>query len=89
MQFAPAAAILIGTVCEVMFTTRGGKMLFGLEGAIIGAWFALPLCFLAAFFLTEPHPSLAVRALWIVLLAFAVAAVNCGIAFAGCMLVMP
>lgn len=89
LQFSPAAAILLGTGYEVRFIPRGGKMLVGLEGALVGAYFALPLCFIAALFLTTPHPKAAVRALWIVLLAIAVAAVNSAIAFGGCMLVMP
>jgi hypothetical protein len=89
LQFAPAAVILLAVGYEVAFIPRGGTMIVGLKGAVVGSWFALPLCFLAAFFLTKPHPSLALRVLWIVLLAVGVAAVNCGIAFAGCMLVVP
>jgi hypothetical protein len=89
LQLAPAAVILLAVGYEVAFIPRGGTMIVGLDGALFGAWFALPLCFAAAFFLTKPHPSLALRVLWIVLLAVGVAAVNCGIAFAGCMLVVP
>ena len=88
LQFAPATVILLATGYEVKFIPRGGKMLVGLDGALVGAWIALPLCFIAAFFLTQPHPKPAVRAFWIVLLAVALAAVNCAIAFAGCMVVM-
>jgi|SRR6185436_5029529 len=88
LQFSPAGAILLAVGYEVAFIPRGGTMIVGLDGAIVGAWFALPLCFAAAFFLTKPHPNRAVRAIWIVLLAVGVAAVNCGIAFAGCMLVV-
>ena len=83
LQFAPSAVILLATGYEVKFIPRGGKMLVGLDGAIIGAYVALPLCFAAAFFLTKTHPKWAVRAIWIVLLAVAVAAVNSAIAFAG------
>ena len=89
LQFMPAAVILLGTAYEVKFIPRGGKMIVGVEGALVGAWIALPLCFVAAFFLTKPHPNPAVRALWIALLALAVAVVNCAIAFAGCILVLP
>ena len=89
LQFSPAAVILLGTGYEVRFIPRGGKMIVGLDGALVGAYFALPLCFIAAFFLTQPHPKPAVRAIWIVLLGVALAAVNCAIAFTGCMLVMP
>ena len=89
LQFSPAAVILLASGCEVAFTPRGGKMLVGLDGAIVGACIALPLCFAAAFFLTKPHPEPAVRVMWIVLMAFAVAIVNSAIAFGGCMLVMP
>ena len=89
LQFAPAAVILLATGCEVAFIPRGGKMIVGLDGAIVGAYVALPLCFAAAFFLTKPHPNPAVRALWIVLLAAALVTVNSAIAFAGCMVVMP
>lgn len=89
LQFSPAAAILLGTGYEVHFIPRGGKLLVGLEGALVGTYFALPLCFVAAFFLTKPNPNPAVRAIWMVLLSIAVGAVNCAIAFGGCMLVMP
>ena len=89
LQFTPAAVILLATGYDVKFIPRGGRMLVGLDGAFVGAWIALPLCFVAAFFLTKPHPNPAVRAIWIVLLALAVAVVNSGIAFAGCMMVMP
>lgn len=89
LQFAPAAVILMGTGYEVAFTPRGGKMIVGLDGALAGSFIAAPLCLIAAYFLTTPHPKPAVRAIWIMLLAVAVAAVNCAIAFGGCMLVMP
>ena len=88
LQFAPAAAILLATAYDVAFTPRGGKMIVGLDGAIVGIFFALPLCFVAAVFLTKPDPNLPMRVFWIVLLAAAVAAVNSAIAFGGCMLVM-
>ena len=88
LQFAPAAVILLATGYEVAFIPRGGKMIVGLDGAITGACLAVPLCFAAAFFLTKPHPNRAVRAIWIVLLAVAVAAVNSAIAFAGCAAVL-
>ena len=84
LQFAPAAVILLATAYEVFLIPRGGRMLVGLEGALVGACFALPLCFVAAFFLTRQHPKPAVRALWIVLLALAVACLNIAIAFGGC-----
>ncbi len=89
LQFTPAAVMLLGSAYEVTFIPRGGKMLVGVEGAVAGAWIALPLCFVAAFFLTKPHPTPAVRALRIVLLAVGLAVVNCAIAFAGCVLVLP
>ncbi len=89
LQFSPAVAILLGTGYEVAFIPRGGTMIVGLKGAVAGGYFALPLCFAAAYFLTKPHPNWIVRALWIFLLAVAVAAVNSAIAFGGCMLVVP
>jgi hypothetical protein len=88
LQFAPAAVMLLAVGYEVAFIPRGGTMIVGLKGAAVGVWFALPLCFAAAFFLTEPHPNLALRVLLIVLLAVGVATVNSGIAFAGCLLMI-
>lgn len=98
LQFAPAAVILLAKSYDAAFVPSGGKMVAGLLGgkmimgldcAIVGVYFALPLCIVAAFFLTKPDLNFAVRAIWIVLLAAAVAAVNSAIAFGGCMLVMP
>ncbi len=88
LQFSPAAAILLAVSYEVAFMPRTGKGIMGLDGASAGVCFALPLCFAAAVFLTKPDPNSAIRTIWIVLLAIAVAAVNTAIAFAGCRLVL-
>ncbi len=89
LQFVPAAVVLLATAYDAFLIPRGGRMLVGLEGAVVGCVIAIPLCFVAAFFLTRPHPRWEVRTVWVILMALAVAAVNSGIAFGGCMLVMP
>ena len=63
-------------------------MLVGLDGALLGAYFAVPFCFVAGFVLSKPHPRWYVRAAWFLLMSICVLAVNSVLAFAGCMVVL-
>ena len=81
--------ILFATGYDLAFIPRGGRMLVGLDGALVGACFALPLCLVAGWILTKPQPRGYVRAGWFLLLSAAVIAVNFALAFAGCVVVMP
>ena len=88
LLFSPTAVMLLATGFDVAFIPRAGRMLVGFDGAIVGFYLALPLCFVAAFFLTKPDPKPVVRAIYFMLMAVTVAAVNCPFTFVGCLLVM-
>jgi len=88
LLFSPAVIVLLATAYDVYFVPRGGRMLVGLDGAVIGACFAVPLCFVVGFVFTTPQPQWYQRAAWSLVMSLAVLVLNSAIAFAGCMATM-
>ena len=83
---SPALVIWAGTAISAAMP--GNNTEGGLLGGLLGCFAAGLISLVAGFIFTVPNPKWAMRALWILIMAIAVAVVNFTVAFAGCALVI-
>ena len=82
---SPALVIWGGTAIGVSIP---GDNEGGLLGGLFGCFVAGVICLVAGFVFTMVNPKWVLRAVWILIVSVIAAALNFGIAFAGCGLVM-